>query len=267
MAAIITASVINAFSSNQAANTQADAATQAANTQADANKYAADIQRQMFEKNLALQEPFRVSGLNALNRLTSELSPGGRYATPFSEMDWKQDPGYAFRLAEGQRALDRSAAARGGLISGNALKAATRYGQEMGSQEYQNAFNRYYREREAMLNPLQSLAGVGQTTAQSLGGAAQNYGGAAGALASGTGAAQANALMAGANARASSYGGYARAAGQGLQGLYNNWGNISDFFGGGNTGLNDANALIASNPNAAGGQYSVQGNADYEFDL
>ena len=267
MAAVITASVINAFSADRSANTQADAAKSAANTQAEANRYASDIQYKMFQEQQRLQEPWRRAGENALTRLSSGLAQGGEFGTPFSQTNWQQDPGYAFRLAEGQRALDRSAAARGGLISGNALKAAQRYGQDMGSQEYQNAFNRYYREREAMLNPLQSLAGVGQTTAQSLGGAAQQYGSAAGALASATGAAGANALLAQGNARASAYGGYARAAGQGLQGLYNNWGNISDFFGGGNTGLNDANALIASNPNAGGGQYSVQGNADYEFDL
>jgi hypothetical protein len=82
---------------------------------------------------------------------------------------FSKDPGYGFRLAEGQKALDRSAAARGGLISGGALKAAQRYGQEMGSQEYTNAFNRYQLERNAQLNPLQSLAGVGQTTANQLG--------------------------------------------------------------------------------------------------
>ena len=44
-----------------------------------------------------------------------------------------------------------------------------RYGQDMGSQEYMNAFNRYQTERNAQLNPLQSLAGVGQTTSQQLG--------------------------------------------------------------------------------------------------
>jgi uncharacterized membrane protein YqiK len=39
----------------------------------------------------------------------------------------------------------------------------------MGSQEYTNAFNRYQTERAAQLNPLQSLAGVGQTAATNLG--------------------------------------------------------------------------------------------------
>lgn len=267
MAAVITASVINAFSSDRSANTQADAAKSAANTQAEANRYAADIQYKMFEKQLELQEPWRKAGENALTRLSGGLAKGGEFGTPFSQTNWQQDPGYAFRLAEGQRALDRSAAARGGLISGNALKAAQRYGQDMGSQEYMNAFNRYYREREAMLNPLQSLAGVGQTTAQSLGGAAQSTGANLSNLASATGASSANALLAQGNARASAYGGYGQAIGQGLQGLYQNWGNISSFFGGGNTGLNDANALISSNPDAASGGLNYQGNSDYYYDV
>lgn len=265
MAAVITASVINAFSSDRSANTQADAAKSAANTQAEANRYAADIQYKMFEKQLELQEPWRKAGENALTRLSGGLAKGGEFGTPFSQTNWQQDPGYAFRLAEGQRALDRSAAARGGLISGNALKAAQRYGQDMGSQEYQNAFNRYYREREAMLNPLQSLAGVGQTTAQSLGGAAGQLGVNVGNLASQTGASSANALLAQGNARASAYGGYGQAIGQGIQGLYNNWGTISNMFG--STGLNDANALIASNPDAAGGGLNYQGNSDYYYDV
>lgn len=265
MAAIITASVINAFSSDRASNTQADAAKSAANTQAEANRYAADIQYKMFEKQIELQEPWRKKGEESLNRLAAGLAQGGEFGTRFSATNWQQDPGYAFRLSEGQKALDRQAAARGGLISGGALKAAQRYGQEMGSQEYQNAFNRYYREREAMLNPLQSMAGVGQTTAQSMAGSAGQTGANLSNLASATGASSANALMAAGNARASAYGGYGQAAGQGIQGLYNNWDKISGMFGGGNTGLNDANALIASNPYAASGglDYQVGSGNDY----
>jgi len=55
-------------------------------------------------------------------------------------------------------------------------RAAQQYGQNLGSQEYQNAFNRYQAERHAQLNPLQSRAGVGQTSAQSIGGAGQQHG-------------------------------------------------------------------------------------------
>ncbi len=124
----------------------------------------------------------------------------GKYARDFGMSDFQADPGYAFRLAEGQKALDRQAAARGGLISGGALAAAQRYGQEMGSQEYTNAYNRYQTNRAAQLNPLQSMAGMGQTTAQQLGQAGQNYA---------TGAGEA--LTSGAAARASGYLGQANA--------------------------------------------------------
>lgn len=93
----------------------------------------------------------------------------GKYARDFGMADFTADPGYAFRLSEGQKALDRQAAARGGLISGSALKAATRYGQDMGSQEFTNAFNRYQTNRSNQLNPLQSLMGAGQTATNFLG--------------------------------------------------------------------------------------------------
>lgn len=74
----------------------------------------------------------------------------GNYQDPgdFSMEKFQQDPGYAFRMSEGLKALDRTAAARGGLISGGAMKAASRYGQDMASQEYQNAFNRYNQNRD-----------------------------------------------------------------------------------------------------------------------
>ena len=272
MAAVITASVINAFSADRSANTQADAAKSAANTQAEANRYAADIQKQMFDKQIELQKPWYEAGTRALPKLEAQYNAMPAAFT--GQVNLGQDPGYAFRLAEGQKALDRQAAARGGLISGSALKAAQRYGQEMGSQEYGNAYKRaldVYNagvQRETTgYNRLASLAGIGQTAAGSLASQAGQTGANLSNLASATGASSANALMAAGNARASAYGGYGQAAGQGIQGLYNNWDKISGMFGGGNTGLNDANALIASNPNAGGGQYSVQGNADYEFDL
>ena len=217
------ASIGGALDASQAAEQQAGAAQQAAATQAAASNRAAEIQREMFNQQLvlqreqfdrqvALQEPWRRAGEQALNRLV----PMATQYTPFGMQQFQADPGYAFRLSEGQKALERSAAARGGLISGNALRAAQQYGQQMGSQEYQNAFNRYQAEREAQLNPLQSLAGVGQTTAARLGEAGQQYATRAGEagqtygtnvgnLGLGSASTQANALLAGAQARASAY--------------------------------------------------------------
>lgn len=143
----------------------ANAARSAASTQADAANRAADLQNQQFQQTRADLAPYRAAGQTALNALI----PMATNYKMFGMDTFSKDPGYGFRLAEGQKALDRSAAARGGLISGSALKAAQRYGQDMGSQEYMNAFNRYQTERNAQLNPLQSLAGVGQTTSTQLG--------------------------------------------------------------------------------------------------
>jgi hypothetical protein len=126
----------------------------------------------MFERSVELQEPWRKAGIDALNKLI----PMASTYTPFGMDQFQADPGYQFRLSEGMKALERSAAARGGLMSGATGKALQRYGQELGSQEYMNAFNRYQAERAARLGPLQSLAGVGQTTAQALGGQASNLG-------------------------------------------------------------------------------------------
>jgi len=142
-----------------------DAARRASNKQADAANRAADISNAQYYQTREDQMPFAEAGKNALN----QLIPLASNYTPFSYDAMTADPGYGFRLSEGQKALDRQAAARGGLISGSALKAATRYGQDMGSQEYTNAFNRYQTERVARLAPLQSLAGMGQTTMTNLG--------------------------------------------------------------------------------------------------
>ena len=142
-----------------------NAASSAASTQAAAADRATQLQNEQYQQTRQDQAPWREAGVTALN----QLGPLAANYKPFSYSDMTSDPGYAFRLSEGQKALDSQAAARGGLISGNALRAAQSYGQQMGSQEYQNAFNRYQTERQAQLGPLQSLAGVGQATAQNLG--------------------------------------------------------------------------------------------------
>jgi hypothetical protein len=183
------------------------AAKSAASTQAAATDRAAELQKEMFDRQVELSEPWRKAGETALNRLIPLVTD---YKS-FGMDQFQADPGYAFRLSEGQKALERSAAARGGLLSGATGKALTRYGQEMGSQEYTNAFNRYQAERQARLAPLQSLAGVGQSTAQQIGQAGQT-------MASNVG----EALTSGAAARASGYVGGANALTGGL-GTYLNY--------------------------------------------
>ena len=172
-AAIAGSSLLGAYSANKAASTQADAQTQ-----------ANQLLYQQYQQQRADLQPFVTAGAGAQNQLLTYLGlPGGtqgagfgKYAGDFGVNDMVTDPGYAFRFTEGQKALDRSAAARGGLISGGALKAATRYGQDMGSQEYQNAYNRYQTNRSNQLAPLFSLTGSGQASAAGQAAAAGNYG-------------------------------------------------------------------------------------------
>jgi len=159
-AAIAGGAVIGAYSSNKASKAQERA-----------QREATAAQERMFNRQVELQEPFRQAGVNAL----PELVAASRY-TPFGMEQFQADPGYGFRLKEGLRALEGSAAARGGLLSGNTMRGITRYGQELGSQEFTNAFNRYQAERAARLNPLQSLAGMGQTSANTLSNEAGQYG-------------------------------------------------------------------------------------------
>jgi hypothetical protein len=169
-AAILGSAVLGAAASRSASKTQAGAAQQ-----------AADVQRSQFEQTREDQAPYRQAGYNALANLQSTAG-NVPAAFRFGASDYQADPGYAFRLAEGQKALDRQAAARGGLISGGALRAAQRYGQEMGSQEFGNAYNRaltgYNTEvaRENQLyNRQAALAGIGQTATNLVGQAGQNY--------------------------------------------------------------------------------------------
>jgi len=163
----------------------ARASKSAAGTQAESADRATELQERMFNKQLELQEPFRQAGVNALNRLES------------GDIMGEMDPSYKFRFGEGMKALERSAAARGGLISGGALKAAQRYGQDVASTEFGNAYNR-----------LASRAGFGQTATGAMGTAAGQFGANAGNLMTGAGAARASGYVGGANALTSGLGQY-----------------------------------------------------------
>jgi hypothetical protein len=129
----------------------------------------------------------------------------GKYSRDFSASDFEQDPGYAFRQSEGMKALERSASARGSLLSGGTLKGIQRFGQDLASQEYGNAFNRYQINRSNQLNPLQSLMGSGQSAANVTTSAAGQMG-----------QNVANSQLAAGQARASGYIGFGNAINQGL---------------------------------------------------
>jgi hypothetical protein len=112
-----------------------------------------------------------------LGYLSPYAEAGGRAITGLEELagakapgaaDLEFDPGYQFRLSEGERALQRSAAARGGLQGGGTLRALTRYSQGEASQEYAAAFDRFMRGQTARRETLGTLAGYGARAGEAM---------------------------------------------------------------------------------------------------
>lgn len=146
----------------------------------DAQKKAADqanqTQRYIFDQTRADNEPWREAGVTALGLLSDPAK---------LQANFTQDPAYQFRLNEGLKAVQGSAAARGMGNSGVALKELTRYGQDFASNEYGNYYNR-----------LSNLAGVGQMANAQNQQAGANYGNNVSANQIGLGNAQAAAITA-----------------------------------------------------------------------
>lgn len=184
----ITAAMIGAGGALVGGLIASSGARSAASTQADAATRAGEVQKQQFEQQMALQEPYRQAGLTGQNRLMDLLGLGtdktaadyGKYAKDFSMADYQADPGYAFRLSEGMKQLSSGARARGGAVSGRTMMGAQDYAQGLASQEYGNAFQRYQTNRANQLQPLGSLMSSGQAAASNQAGAAGQYGSNAG---------------------------------------------------------------------------------------
>ena len=220
------------------------------------------FQKQMYEQSRTDFAPYREAGTANLNQLNTLLGVGGntgaadygRFATAdFTNADFlaNQDPGYGFRMSEGLKAVDRQAAARGGLISGNALKASQAYGQDMASQEYGNAFNRYQTIRGNTLQPFQTGAAAGQSAAAMQGQANANFGTAGANAAS----AQNAALGAFSQGASTAYGN----AGNAMNTAFGNYGQgVSGAYGA--YGTNASNALMGG-ANAAASGYVGGANA------
>jgi len=103
-----------------------------------------------------------------------EATPLNYFNNTFGIDDFEKDPGYQFRMDEGTKAIENSAAARGGLLSGATLKAINKYGQDFASNEYGNAYNRFNNDLSTRFNRLASLSGFGQTAANTIDNAGMN---------------------------------------------------------------------------------------------
>ena len=130
---------------------QRDAIRYAADRSLEGTKAAINAQKEFYQQARQDTAPWRTGGAMAVNRLAEIIQRGPG--------DYTQSPGYQFRLSEGQKAIERSAAARGRALDPATMKALTRYGQDYATADYDNYLRRYYQS----LTPYQSLAGVGMT--------------------------------------------------------------------------------------------------------
>lgn len=190
----------------------ANGSKSAAKTSADAARDANSTQLQMYDQTRADQAPYRDAGYIALGQLGKGTADGGEFNRRFTMDDFQADPGYRFRLKEGEDAINRAAIAGGGRYSGATLKALTRFGSDQASQEFGNSYNRWTSDTTNRFNRLAAVAGIGQTAA--------NQTAAAGTA---TAAGVAQGTIAAGNARASGYVGTANAVNGTLGSLVNNY--------------------------------------------
>lgn len=111
----------------------------------------------------------------AAGRKAAESDPQfGSLLRRFTMDDYLEDPGYQFRLQQGEQAINRAAAAAGRYDSGRALKDLGEFNSGMASQEYGNAYNRWNNDQTNIFNRLSGVAGTGQQATNSLAQLGQN---------------------------------------------------------------------------------------------
>lgn len=168
----------------------------AAKEQAKAGQNALALQQQMYEQGRTDLSPYRNFGANSLTDMQSWLSgPNGTFKAPSME-DVKNTPGYQFGLNQGVDTVQNNAAARGGLLSGNALRAVNEYGQDYASGKYSDYYNRAVQEYQNELNKRMGFVNLGYGAAGGSAGLSQNFGQVGGQTMQNIGDAKANAANA-----------------------------------------------------------------------
>jgi hypothetical protein len=236
-----------------------DASRSASNTQADAASNATAANNAQYQQTRQDNLPLLDARNTSLGQMVSGAAPGGDYNRDFSLADFRQDPGYQFRLAQGQQGVEQSAAARGGALSGGALKGLVQFNQGTADQAYGDAYQRFNADRDRRFNRLASIAGLGQTaTAQT-----QALGGQSVARSGEYGLQGANAQAAGTMGQANAWGGLGNSlANLGQQRGWFGGNNGSGFSLGGMGGIGSSGGYSLGNGAYNGGGYSL-GNGAY----
>lgn len=115
----------------------------AINAQSSATGTANQALADGFKDQMGNLSPYATQGLGALSRMAS-----GNLVDSASLVN---DPGYKFRLEQGNNAIEAAMAARGLGNSGAAYKELAKYGQNLASEEYDKAFNRNFQTTSTVL--------------------------------------------------------------------------------------------------------------------
>ena len=140
------------------ANKQAGAAQSAESLQAQEAQNALNFQEQQWNTEQTETAPYRSAGTGALNQLNGLISGG--FQAPTAQQA-ENTPGYQFQLQQGEQAIQRSAAAQGGLLSGGTGKALNNYAQGVASTNYQNVYQNALNQYQANYNSELGVAGLG----------------------------------------------------------------------------------------------------------
>ena len=211
------------------AGKQADAAMSAAELQHQDAQAALKFQKQQYADTRADQAPWLKAGQGAITTLADLMGHGGfpdwtgSFTAP-TDVTEQNDPGFQFRLQQGLKAIQNSAAARGSLLSGGTLKALNNYAQGSASDEYSKVFDRSFQQYLQRYNEFQnnqtnkfnryaSLAGIGQNAANTLTQAGQSAANNNASILLNSGAQIGQDLQNAAAARASGYNAYSRIPG------------------------------------------------------
>jgi hypothetical protein len=159
---------VSGKNAQSAANTQADATANAANLQSQTAANQLALQKQMYDQGTARNEPWYQAGQTALGQLNSGMQTGGKFNSTYQPSALYADPSYQWRLGQGQKALEQSAAAKGIQFSGGTLAGVSDYAQNTASQEYQNQFNRNQTDLTNQYNRLAGVSQLGQNSANNI---------------------------------------------------------------------------------------------------
>lgn len=181
------------------------AAKKAASAQQQSTQAGIDEIRRQYDLSRTDLAPWRQAGGTAITTGLAMLQPG---------YDYTASPGYQFRLDEGLRGVQNSAAAHGILQSGGTLKGIDKYAEGLAAQDFADQFNRYMAIASGGQQATTNGAIMGNQAGHSI----------------------ADLLTQAGNAKASGYIGSANAIAQGIGGVSSALLGIPGLFGGGSSG-------------------------------